>query len=448
MEIKKIIKSKNVWSIFLVFTMLILLSSFVSANFGVGSPVSELLYPGQSIESALSVQNTLDDAKDLIVAGEILEGGDYVSFINDVSNIMVPAGEIVVVPIKISVPQDAKIGDIYDIKVLFKGISGGSGGEGGTIEFKFNVGKSFKVVVIPNPNDFDNDGILNADDSCADTASGEEANTQGCSCSQIEIPFRECSPSRCEGENWVEYAEGGSDICEAGVITQEYSCTALSSVYSAECDTDDDNDGVLDNEDNCPLTANPNQEDNDLDEYGDLCDTDDDNDNVLDNEDNCPLIANPLQEDNEQDGIGDLCDSDDDNDNIEDTSDNCQFISNNDQRNFDGDAMGDVCDEDDDNDGVLDESDLCANTSADKFRRLIVGGYGDIDNDGIFETRKKLFGPIINSKYSLKDSYGCSCLQILEIKPGNNLGERNFGCRKATLEVFMEKIGWARDFNK
>ena len=151
MEIKKIIKSKNVWSIFLVFTMLILLSSFVSANFGVGSPVSELLYPGQSIESALSVQNTLDDAKDLIVAGEILEGGDYVSFINDVSNIMVPAGEIVVVPIKISVPQDAKIGDIYDIKVLFKGISGGSGGEGGTIEFKFNVGKSFKVVVIEKP---------------------------------------------------------------------------------------------------------------------------------------------------------------------------------------------------------------------------------------------------------------------------------------------------------
>jgi VCBS repeat-containing protein len=38
------------------------------------------------------------------------------------------------------------------------------------------------------------------------------------------------------------------------------------------CDTDDDNDGVLDTADNCPLTFNPNQADFDLDGIGDTCD--------------------------------------------------------------------------------------------------------------------------------------------------------------------------------
>lgn len=75
------------------------------------------------------------------------------------------------------------------------------------------------------------------------------------------------------------------------------------------CDPDDDNDGVLDTNDNCPRQANSNQADNDNDGLGDACDNDDDNDGILDGYDNCPFIFNPGQEDIDKDGVGDVCDT-------------------------------------------------------------------------------------------------------------------------------------------
>ena len=75
------------------------------------------------------------------------------------------------------------------------------------------------------------------------------------------------------------------------------------------CDTDDDNDGILDTNDNCPLQANTDQGDNDNDGAGDACDNDDDNDGVLDEYDNCPLVHNPDQNDRDNDGLGDVCDT-------------------------------------------------------------------------------------------------------------------------------------------
>jgi gliding motility-associated-like protein len=73
--------------------------------------------------------------------------------------------------------------------------------------------------------------------------------------------------------------------------------------------TDTDGDGIADNRDNCPLTPNANQADNDQDGKGDVCDNDDDNDGVLDTVDNCPLNANSDQADRDRDGKGDVCDT-------------------------------------------------------------------------------------------------------------------------------------------
>lgn len=154
------------------------------------------------------------------------------------------------------------------------------------------------------------------------------------------------------------------------------------------CDPDDDNDGVLDPSDNCPFIANPDQASNDLDTLGDVCDDDDDNDVVFDIADNCPFTANPDQTDSDGDGVGDACDGDIDGDGIANDVDNCPLSPNTDQTDTDGDGQGDACDPDDDNDGVADEADNCAVTANSGQEDLDRDGIGDacdadIDDDGV-----------------------------------------------------------------
>jgi len=90
--------------------------------------------------------------------------------------------------------------------------------------------------------------------------------------------------------------------------------------YIASQITDTDGDEVTDLFDNCPDKLNPNQEDLDADNQGDVCDFDDDNDGIVDGID--AFQQNPEEwDDFDFDGIGANEDEDDDNDGIPDISD-------------------------------------------------------------------------------------------------------------------------------
>ena len=211
-----------------------------------------------------------------------------------------------------------------------------------------------------------------------------------------------------EGNNW-QVAElnnyrmntvGPADTDQDGVLDFEDNCPLTPNTDQRDndsdgagdsCDDDDDNDGVSDESDNCPLAANADQSDLDGDGLGDACDGDTDADGFPNEADNCPLVANPNQTDNDGDGLGDECDSDDDNDGLADDVDNCSTVPNPSQDDLDGDGIGDVCDIDLDGDGVVNEADNCpehVNTGQDDTDS---DGQGDAcdtddDNDGVADT--------------------------------------------------------------
>ena len=68
----------------------------------------------------------------------------------------------------------------------------------------------------------------------------------------------------------------------------KYSATANAMVPGPIVDFDTDGDKVMDSVDNCETVVNADQKDTDGDKQGDACDSDDDNDGILDTLDKCP----------------------------------------------------------------------------------------------------------------------------------------------------------------
>jgi len=102
--------------------------------------------------------------------------------------------------------------------------------------FNGTVGVGCPII---NNNDDDLDGILNEYDGCPDTPSGETANSQGCSNSQLDDD--------------LDDVNNAIDLCPntlSGAVVDADGCSDI------QRQTDSDDDGILDPEDDCPETIN------------------------------------------------------------------------------------------------------------------------------------------------------------------------------------------------
>ena len=127
---------------------------------------------------------------------------------------------------------------------------------------------------------------------------------------------------------------------------------------------DTDGDGLVDDQDACPLDP----EDMDGFEDADGCpDVDNDGDGMLDVEDGCPTVPEDIDTFEDFDGCPD---PDNDNDGILDMDDECAF----DPEDLDGFEDADGCpDVDNDGDGILDVDDACPDVAED------MDGFEDAD---------------------------------------------------------------------
>ena len=198
-----------------------------------------------------------------------------------------------------------------------------------------------------------------------------------------QIPCRLGTPFPNDEELDTD-GDGVFDNLDAFRLNSAESIDTDSDGIGNNADTDDDNDGVSDQQDNCSLVENPQQLDTDSDGSGNACDTDDDNDGVVDANDAFPLDASESL-DTDSDGIGNNADTDDDNDGVIDADDAFPLISLNGRTDTDGDGRPDECDAacletgmiadyDDDGDGVNDDEDAFPLDASETM---------DSDSDGI-----------------------------------------------------------------
>lgn len=275
---------------------------------------------------------------------------------------------------------------------------------------------AFESQTLP---DSDGDGVLNCLDMCPNTPSCATVNEQGCPADTDADGINDgCDlcPDTSAGDPIDANGCSTADEDNDGVLNDQDFCRgtpacAVASVDAGGCPQDADGDGLFDGCDLCP--GSNDLTDTDADGIPDCLDPcpavgDTDADGVQDCEDGCP--ADPMkldpgicgcgvaEVDADNDGVIDCvdmclgtpacaavdetgCSIDSDNDGVADGCDNCPGTLAGDPVDANGCSTAD-----EDNDGILNDADACRGTPACAAANVGADGCApDADGDGLFD---------------------------------------------------------------
>lgn len=132
--------------------MILLFGLSLNVNaFGVSSPYWDenplYMYAGETKEVVMVLQNMIGD-QDLKVTVELNGGYEIATLLNQVTTYNVPLGSNnIPVKLKISIPQDAKPGQEWQVGISVKTIPENTGG----VSVGTGISKGFKVIVKEQP---------------------------------------------------------------------------------------------------------------------------------------------------------------------------------------------------------------------------------------------------------------------------------------------------------
>ncbi len=149
MKNKKIVKSKE---ILLAISLAVILLSLSLVSAGVAFKKVVEVYPGETTNEKLILQNLGEGNPDLTFEISVREGSDLVSFGSTKVNVL--NGEIKDVPLTVRAPSGAAVGELSNVKVVFRAVPMASEaltGQGSGLQFIKSVGISFDVKVVEKP---------------------------------------------------------------------------------------------------------------------------------------------------------------------------------------------------------------------------------------------------------------------------------------------------------